>query len=425
MKAEFDADDRLAFKPAEEIRREQERLLNLHLGHCREHSPFYRDLPRRRFTLESLAELPTTSKRDLAERNRDFLAVDESSLSDICFTSGTTGRPCRIAYTRSDLDRLAANDACGFLAAGMRGDDVVLMTCTLDRCFIAGMAYWSGAVRRGAAAVRNGLNSLASHAEIFRSTRVTGLVGVPSFLVKLGAKLAEEGIDSSAVRCVVCIGEPLRTRSMELTPLGRKLESFWPGAVRSTYASTEIATSFTECRARNGGHAPAELAIVEIVDEDGRPLPPGETGEVCVTPLGTEGMPLVRFRTGDVSFLIPEPCPCGRNTPRLGPILGRKAQMLKVRGTTLFPSMFFNALDAVEAVEDYYLEVSGRGLSDEIGISVSLRPGGDVRAVAEALYAKTRIHVKVPGKPAEEIRGRVFGTSRKPVRFFDLRNTAR
>ena len=421
MKAEFDANDTLAFRPLTEIRREQERLLNEHLEYCRRNSPFYRNLPAKRFTLDSLSELPTTSKSDLAMRNGEFLAADESRLSDICFTSGTTGRPCRIAYTRSDLSRLAANDACGFLAAGMRDDDVVLTTCTLDRCFIAGMAYYSGVVRRGAAAIRNGLNTLDSHAEIFRSTKVTGIVGVPSFLAKLGAKLVADGIDSSSVRCVVCIGEPLRTRSMELTALGKRLESFWPGAVYSTYASTEIATSFTECSARSGGHAPAELAIVEIVDSQGKPLPPGEIGEVCVTPLGVEGMPLVRFLTGDVSFMVPGTCSCGRNTPRLGPILGRRAQMLKVRGTTLFPSVFFNALDGCGLVEDYYLEVTGSELSDEVAVFAHLKAGCDAASVAEAVYAKTRIHVRVTGASAEDVRAKVFGTSRKPVRFFDCR----
>ena len=425
MKVGFDIDDALAFRPVAEIRREQERLLNEHLEHCRLNSPYYRDIPAKRFTLESLPELPTTSKSDLALRNGEFLAVDESRLSDICFTSGTTGRPCRVAYTRSDLDRLAANDACGFLAAGMRDDDVILTTCTLDRCFIAGMAYYSGAVRRGAAAIRNGLNTIESHLEIFRSTRITGIVGVPSVLAKLGARLAEEGMDMSSVRCVVCIGEPLRTRSMELTALGRKLEAFWPGAVHSTYASTEIATSFTECSARSGGHAPAELAIVEVVDENGQPLPPGEIGEVCVTPLGVEGMPLVRFLTGDISFVLPDACSCGRNTLRLGPILGRKAQMLKVRGTTLFPSVIFNSLDGCGLVEDYYLEVTGSELSDDVAVFAHIRDGGDEASVAEAIYAKTRIHVRVTDTPIEKVRAKVFGTSRKPVRFFDCRKALR
>ena len=163
--------------------------------------------------------------------------------------------------------------------------------------------------------------------------------------------------------------------------------------------------------------------MVEILDEEGNRVPDGEPGEVTVTPLQVTGMPLVRFRTGDVSFIIPEPCPCGRGTLRLGPILGRKAQMLKVRGTTLFPGAFFNVLDAIPGVIEYYMEVRGTALSDEITICVACREGETPESlgVAEKLYGRTRIHVPVVAVDAAAARQRVFGTSRKPVRFFDLR----
>ena len=214
---------------------------------------------------------------------------------------------------------------------------------------------------------------------------------------------------------------------MKLTPLGGKLNEFWPDAVHSTYASSEIVTSFTECSARCGGHPPADLAVVEILDEDGNRVPDGEAGEVTVTPLQVSGMPLVRFRTGDISFIIPEKCSCGRGTIRLGPILGRKAQMLKVRGTTLFPNAFFHVLDEIPEVAEYYMEVSGTALSDEITIYAACRNGisPDQIRLADRLYSRTRIHVPVIAVSEEEARKRVFGVSRKPVRFFDLRKTFR
>ena len=275
----------------------------------------------------------------------------------------------------------------------------------------------------GAAAIRNGLNTLESHAEVISALRPENIIGVPSFLAKLGRYLADAGIDGSCVQRLICIGEPARTRKMELTPRGAKLEGFWPGAVHSTYASSEIVTSFTECSAQCGGHPPADLAVVEILDEAGNRVPDGEVGEVTVTPLQVTGMPLVRFRTGDVSFIIPEPCPCGRGTLRLGPVLGRKAQMLKVRGTTLFPGAFFNVLDGIPGVIEYYMEVRGTALSDEITICVACREGETPESlgVAEKLYGRTRIHVPVVAVDAAAARQRVFGTSRKPVRFFDLR----
>ena len=427
MKKTFNLSDDQSFSSRDEVRRLQDRLLAEHLRYCRSNSPFYRKLfsafPDREYDFDSLQELPTTSKRDLAEHNDAFFAVPGSEISDICFTSGTTGTPCRIVYTASDLDRLAYNDACGYRAAGMLQGEKVLLTCTIDRCFIAGLAYYQGVVKFGAAAIRNGLNTLENHAEVISTLHPENLIGVPSFLAKLGQYLADNHIDGSCIRRLVCIGEPARNRKMELTPLGTKLESFWPGAVHSTYASSEIVTSFTECSARCGGHPPADLAVVEILDEEGNRVPDGEPGEVTVTPLQVTGMPLVRFRTGDVSFIIPEPCPCGRGTLRLGPILGRKAQMLKVRGTTLFPGAFFNVLDAIPGVTEYFMEVRGTGLSDEITICVACRDGETPESlgVAEKLYSRTRIHVPVVAVDAAAARQRVFGTSRKPVRFFDLR----
>jgi len=422
----FTLDNDISFKSPDFIRKAQERLLNGHLAYCRANSPFYRrhlaGMPEGEITLEDYAKFPTTAKQDLAECNDDFVAVPQRDISDICFTSGTTGCPCKITYTKSDLDRLAYNDAVGYVATGMNADDTVLMTCTIDRCFIAGLAYYMGVVKLGAAAVRNGLNTLDSHAEIIKSTKISAIVGVPSFLAKLGQYLKDNDVDASGIKRLVCIGEPLRTKNMELTPLGAKLEGFWPGGVFSTYASSEIVTSFTECSVRHGGHPPADLAIVEILDDNDRPLPPGEVGEVTVTPLQVQGMPLVRFRTGDIGFQAPGKCPCGRNTLRLGPILGRKAQMLKVRGTTLFPNAFFNVLDRIEGIDNYYMEVSGTGLSDEIDIYVSFRSGNLASwHVDDCLYGKNRLHARLHELSCEEARQKVFGTSRKPVRFFDLR----
>ena len=149
----------------------------------------------------------------------------------------------------------------------------------------------------------------------------------------------------------------------------------------------------------------------------------GEVGEVVVTPLQVTGMPLLRFRTGDVSFQVPEEhCSCGRNTLRLGPILGRKAQMLKMRGTTLFPISFFSVLDEMTEVAEYYMEVSGTALSDEVKIFAAVKaPGCTAEHIADRLYRRVRIHVPVELVTVEAARARVFGKSRKPVRFFDLR----
>ncbi len=420
----FAPDADLAFASEEVLEQEQTRLLNEHLRYCRRHSRFYAGLPNRELALAELATLPTTSREDLSHHNDDFTAVDQTAIADISFTSGTTGMPCRFIYTRDDLERLAVNDAVGFRGTGMRPGDIVLLTCTIDRCFIAGLAYYSGVLKLGATGIRNGLNTLESHAEIISRQRPSAIVGVPSFLAKLGEFLWREHIPADHVKRLICIGEPLRDRQMQLTPLGQRLDKYWPNRAYSTYATSEIGTSFTECAERCGGHPPAELAIVEILDDDGRVLPDGEVGEVTVTPLQVTGMPLIRFRTGDISFIIPGKCACGRNTPRLGPILGRKAQMLKIRGTMVFPNAFFSVLDEMDEVEEYYIEVSGSGLSDEVSIHVAGKsPELDVATIASRIHTRTRIRIPVLQVSPGEAQQRVFGSSRKPRRFFDYRQS--
>ncbi|MCU0858146.1 MAG: AMP-binding protein, partial [Pontiellaceae bacterium] len=341
----------LAFQPLEMIAAVQEQLLRKHVAYCKERSPYYQPLLKNcdpnSVTLETLANLPLTDKTDLALHNPEFLAVPRCDIVDIVFSSGTTGQPVQMMYTAGDLRRLAYNEKLAFSGCGMSPDDTVLLTCTLDRCFIAGLAYFIGGCETGAAMIRNGHGTMESHEMVIRKVNPTILVGVPSFMRKLGLYLAERGLDVAAlpVKKLICIGEPLRTATMGLSKLGADLESIWNADVYSTYASSETITSFCECTAKQGGHLPPDLALIEIVDESGRPLPPGQTGEVTVTPLQMEGIPLLRFRTGDISFLQTEPCPCGRHTPRLGPILGRKNQMMKVQGTSLYPPAVFAALD--------------------------------------------------------------------------------
>ena len=409
-----------------EIRRLQTRLLRKHLNSCKKNSPYYRKLlggfDFSGFQIEDLMKLPMADKSILSKKNEMFIAVSEDKIRDISFTSGTTGASCRIAYTESDLDRLAYNDAIGFAGSGISPGDRVLLTCTLDRCFIAGLAYFMGVRRLGATAIRNGINSLESHADIIMRLKPGSIVGVPSFMRHLGIFLKENKIDSSCVKRLICIGEPLRDVNLKTSSLGKQLLQVWQAQIFSTYASSEIVTSFTECSAQCGGHLPPDLAILEIVDESGNPLPAGAIGEVTVTPLQVTGMPLVRFRTGDISFMIDSPCSCGRFSPRIGPILGRKAQMLKIKGTTLFPGTFFSVLDTSPEIAEYYLEASGDGLSDRIEIFAALKDRGmRLDQVAKRIHAKSRLFVPIIEMPLEDIREKVFSTSRKPVRFFDLR----
>jgi phenylacetate-CoA ligase len=216
----------------------------------------------------------------------------------------------------------------------------------------------------------------------------------------------------------------VRDRNLQLLKIGHDLQEIWHAAVFSTYASSEIVTTFCECAAQQGGHLHPDLAIVEIVDEGGTVLPPGAAGEVVVTPLSVEGMPLLRFRTGDVSFLIDEQCSCRRFSPRLGPILGRKNQMMKIRGTTLYPQAVFSALEEMDVVKDYYIVVTSRGdLADYMTIYAAVdEVSCTADVIRDKLEARLRVRPEVMIADEEVVRQQVFDPkSRKPVRLLDRR----
>ena len=408
-------------------------LLQQHLGYLQQESPYYRELfagigfaPEDCRALTDLQQLPLTGKADLAERNRDFLAVAEEQVIDICQTSGTTGEPVTIWQTEADLQRLARNEQLAFAAAGVNRSDRVLIGAALDRVFMAGLAYFLGLRRIGATAIRAGSGQPALVAELIRQQRPNVLVGVPSLLLTLARQFQENGRSPAelGIDKLICIGEPVRDADLSLSTLGLALQQHWQAQVLGTYASTEMATAFADCTAGCGGHLLPELMLVEIVDDQGRPVALGEVGEVVVTPLGVEGTPLLRYCTGDIARLHSEPCRCGRQTPRLGPILGRRAQMLKCRGTTLFPAAISSALQELSAVHGHYLEVhSDFDLSDRLRVVVGCSDASlNAASVAERIAAKTRVKPEVILVTPEEISKKTIRPEqRKPVIFFDCR----
>ncbi|PLY02792.1 MAG: CoF synthetase [Desulfuromonas sp.] len=425
----------ICFADPEVIAGRQCQLLQQHLSYLDKASPWYREVfasnriePAKIQTLEDLQQLPLTGKQDLANQNEQFLAVGSDQVVDICQTSGTTGEPVTIWQTEKDLQRLALNEALSFAAAGITRHDKVLIGAALDRGFMAGLAYFLGLRRIGATALRVGSGQPALVAEAIEKQRPNVLVGVPSLFLGLARKMQGRGLDPAAcgINKLICIGEPIRNPDLSLSPLGEALTGAWDAAVFGTYASTEMATAFTDCPAGCGGHLLPELIAVEIIDEEGSLLPPGEPGEVVVTPFGIEGTPLLRYRTGDIAALHPGPCACGRQTPRLGPIIGRKSQMLKVRGTTLYPAAIGNVLHRIPGVVNHYLEVEQQfDLSDRVRVVIGV---SDTALTADYLAGeiagKTRVRPEVVLISPEQITQKtVRPDRRKPITFFDYRKS--
>lgn len=429
-------DNGLHYRSAEEIRSFQEARLHEALDYAYTNSAFYRELfdsckirPADIRTIEDLRRLPVTTKQELQLRNKDFLCVDSSQIVDYVTTSGTLGEPVVFALTENDLDRLGYNELSSFTMAGCSRNDIMQLMTTIDRRFMAGLAYWLGARALGMGVIRVGNGIPELQWNTINSIHPTVCMCVPSFLMKLIAFAEENGIDyrSCSLRKAICIGEALRQPDGNLTTLGSRIHEKWPELeLYSTYASTEMQASFTECSCHCGNHVPADLIIVEFLDDEGNPVAEGESGEVTITTLGVEGMPLVRFRTGDICIHYDSPCACGRNSTRLSSVIGRKGQMIKFKGTTLYPPALFDILDNIPEVKSYVVEVYTNSLgTDQVQIKLASDNHSEafVKQIKDIFRSKVRVAPDVVFEAPEIIaKMQMPPMSRKVVKFFDLRH---
>jgi phenylacetate-CoA ligase len=232
----------------------------------------------------------------------------------------------------------------------------------------------------------------------------------------------------ASVRRLICIGEPVRQADFAPNRAGAFLEAAWGARVYSTYGNTELACSCCECETGRGGHVLPGFLHVEVLDEAGTPVPDGTPGELVATALGIEGMPVIRYRTGDIAALHREPCPCGRVTPRVGPLLGRRHQKLKVKGTTLFPSALQAVLEETADVEAYVIVATSEAdLSDAVEVRLACA-GPPERVLAElraAFPGRTKVTPRLTVAPRAEIEAlQVADGARKRRVFVDRRGPA-
>ncbi len=398
-------------------------------------SPFYQRMMKAHgFTaadvnsVEDLQRLPFTEKADLQLYNSDFLCVEPRKVVDYITTSGTLGDPVTFGCTDADLDRLAYNEHKSFACAGVTESSTVQLMTTLDKRFMAGMAYFLGLRRMGAGVVRVGNGMPQLQWDTIGRLQPDTLMCVPSFILRLVEYAEAHGIDyrNSSVKRIIGIGEGLREADFSLNLLGRRIAEKWPVELYATYSSTEMGATFSECSHGCGGHVHPELIIVEIIGDDDRPVPDGTPGEVVVTTLGVEGMPLLRFRTGDIAAKITAPCACGRNSYRLTPLIGRKNNMIKLKGTTLYPPAINDVLDNTPYVVNYVVEVrdSAAG-TDEVVVKVGVASAPAINVVKDL---KDRFRSRIRVAPIVEIMDpddvaaiNFANNSRKPIKFIDLR----
>ncbi|MBR1808104.1 MAG: AMP-binding protein [Paludibacteraceae bacterium] len=428
----------IEFASAEEIKRLQEDKLQQQMHYLAEHSPYYMRMFRDKGIdpctikcIEDLQYLPFTEKEQLHKFNRDFLCVDESMVIDYVTTSGTMGDPVTFACTDNDLQRLAYNEMKSFDCAGITKESRVQLMTTLDKRFMAGMAYFLGLRKLGAGVIRVGNGIPELQWDTIQRLNPTAIMCVPSFILRLVEYAKQHNIDyrHCSVKKIIGIGEGLRDQQFNLNLLGRRIHDEWSEVeLYATYSSTEMSATFSECQYGCGGHVHPELIIVEIVDENGNVVKDGDAGEVVVTTLGVEGMPLLRFKTGDIAAKITEHCRCGRNSFRLTPLVGRKNNMIKLKGTTLYPPAINDVLDNTDYVQNYVVMVrtSASG-TDEVLVRVGLKNidmqhEDVIKNLKDRFRARLRVAPDIEILPADVIHTINFpAKSRKPVKFIDER----
>ena len=405
------------------------------LLYLQEHSPFYKrmflkhgiDISKIN-SVDDLQKLPFTEKRDLQLYNNDFLCVPQEKIIDYITTSGTLGDPVTFGCTDKDLERLAYNEKKSFECAGVKPGDIVQLMTTLDKRFMAGLAYFLGIRKLEASVIRVGNGMPELQWDTIKRLKPDTVMCVPSFILRLIEYAEQNNIDykNSSIKRIIGIGEGLRESDFSLNLLGSRIKEKWDVELFATYSSTEMGATFSECPHGCGGHVHPELIIVEIIGEDDKPVKDGEIGEVVITTLGVEGMPLLRFRTGDLSSKVISQCKCGRNSYRLTPLVGRKNNLIKLKGTTIYPPAINDVLDNTPYVVNYVVIVQNSFAgTDEVVVKVgvsSFPPFDIIKDLKDRFRSKIRVAPIVEVLLPEDINKiNNPANNRKPIKFIDNR----
>ena len=426
----------IEFKSIAEIEDFQNARLREALAYLNANSPFYKRMFAENNinvddirTIADLQKIPFTEKKDLQIHNDEFLCVPRQDIVDYITTSGTLGDPVTFGCTDSDLERLAYNEMKSFACAGLGKGNIVQLMTTIDKRFMAGLAYFLGIRRLGASIIRVGNGMPELQWDTINRIHPDTIMCVPSFILRLIDYAEKNGIDyrNSSIRRIIGIGEGMRNQDFSLNLLGNRIKEKWDVELFATYSSTEMGATFSECPYGCGGHVHPELIIVEIIGEDNRPVPDGEVGEVVVTTLGVEGMPLLRFRTGDMSSKITSQCRCGRNSYRLTPLVGRKNNMIKLKGTTIYPPAINDVLDNTPYVANYVVEVrNSYAGTDEVVVKAGVaapQPFDVIEDLKDRFRSRIRVAPIVEILSPDDI-AKISnpGNNRKPIKFIDNRH---
>jgi len=348
-------------------------------------------------SLADLTRLPFTRKQALRDGYPfELFCVPRQELVEIHASSGTTGNPTVVGYTAGDIQLWRMVMARSLAVAGATAEDVIQNAYGYG-LFTGGLGVHYGALELGAAVVPMSSGGTVKQLKLMHDFQTTVITCTPSYSLFMAEEARDMGYEprSAPIRIGILGAEPWSEN------LRRAIEEAWDIIALDIYGLSEIIGPGVaqECQAKQGLHVYSDVFFPEVIDpESGQALPDGEPGELVITTLTKEALPLLRYRTGDIVTLDHSPCSCGRTTPRISRILGRTDDMLIIRGINVFPSQIEDVLLRVEEAEPHYhlLVDRIRGLDTlEVQVEVSeLVFSDEVRRLQEL---KNRIKREIEG----------------------------
>jgi phenylacetate-CoA ligase len=366
--------------PREKLRELQLKRIKEVVKYAYEHIPYYQKKfkeaglkPEDIRTLEDIKYIPFTSKADLREVYPfGMFAVPLSEIVEIHSSSGTTGKPVVIGYTKEDIEVWKEVMARSLTMIGVTKKDIIQIAYGYG-LFTGGLGFHYGALAIGATIVPTSAGNTRRQIELMRDFGTTVLACTPSYALYLAEYAKDElGIDPQSLKLRVgSFGAEMWTEQMR-----KEIEKRFGIKAYNVYGLTEIIGPGVahECPAQEGLHIWEDHFYPEIIDpETGEILPEGKRGELVLTTLTKKGVPMLRFRTRDITAFVPGTCSCGRTSIRIERIRGRTDDMIKVRGVMLFPYQIEKAILEVQGVEPHYQIILTRPqYLDEIEVQVEM-----------------------------------------------------
>nr|WP_211922276.1 phenylacetate--CoA ligase [Desulfolutivibrio sulfodismutans] len=349
--------------------------------------------------LDDVRRLPFTTKKDLREAYPDgLLAMPHADMVRMHVSSGTTGAPTVIYHTKNDLDWWASLMARCMHMVGIRPTDV-FQNMSGYGLFTGGLGIHYGAERLGCLTIPAGAGNTKRQIKLITDFNVTAVHIIPSYALHLANVLRDMGVDPASlpIRFALVGAEPYTEAAR------RRLEEMFDMKVYNSYGLSEMngpGVAF-ECTEQHGMHLWEDAYIAEIVDpETGEPVPEGELGELVMTTLGREGMPVIRYRTRDLTRFLPGPCPCGRVHRRIDRIAGRCDDMIIIKGVNIYPMQVEAILMAMPEVgQNYLIELDRVGVMDQITIKVEVKE----EFFVEDMRALTGLQKRITSRLRDEI----------------------